>query len=273
MLFLTPDSLLVRLIDATPMAICFWRGLLAGCLLLITYLVYSFFHKSQKSIKFSLKEMLIILCIALSTICFVLAVNFTTIANTLFLLSTAPFFSIFLSYFLLGERLKVGDLFASLVALFGIFVISLESQFSTQTSANWLGDFFGICIAVFTALVLTLVRHAPPKLVLRSNAIGMNLTALLVFPLVSDFSVEIGTILYLLILSLLCVPIGSFLILTGPKFISSPEVSLILLLQVIIGPILAWFVLKENVGLISLIGGILVLVAIIVPNIRNICKG
>tara|TARA_B100001996_G_scaffold297856_1_gene238255 strand:- start:481 stop:1341 length:861 start_codon:yes stop_codon:yes gene_type:complete len=267
-LFLIPDSLLVRLITATPLAICFWRGLLGGSLLLIIYLIYGLLSKDNKRLDFTLKEILIILCIALSTICFVLSVNYTTVANTLFLLSTAPFFSIFLSYLLLGEKIRLKDLCASLVALIGVFIISLGSQASNNTVATSLGDFFGLGIAIFTALVLTLARHGSSKLVIRSNAIGMYAVALLVLPFVKNFSVEQETILYLLILCLICVPIGSLLILTGPKYIAASEVSLIILLQVILAPILAWLILKEYPGLSSLVGGIFVISALLIVNLK-----
>ncbi len=267
-LFLIPDSLLVRLITATPLAICFWRGLLGGSLLLIIYLIYGLLSKDNKRLDFTLKEILIILCIALSTICFVLSVNYTTVANTLFLLSTAPFFSIFLSYLLLGEKIRLKDLCASLVALIGVFIISLGSQASNNIAATSLGDFFGLGIAIFTALVLTLARHGSSKLVIRSNAIGMYAVALLVLPFVKNFSVEQETILYLLILCLICVPIGSLLILTGPKYITASEVSLIILLQVILAPILAWLILKEYPGLSSLVGGIFVISALLIVNLK-----
>ena len=271
-LFLIPDSLLVRLITATPLAICFWRGLLGGSLLLIIYLIYGLLSKDNKRLDFTLKEILIILCIALSTICFVLSVNYTTVANTLFLLSTAPFFSIFLSYFLLGEKIRLKDLCASLIALVGVFIISLGSQVSNNTLATSLGDLFGIGIAIFTALVLTLARHGSSKLVIRSNAIGMYAVALFVLPFVNNFSVEQETILYLLILCLICVPIGSLLILTGPKYISASEVSLIILLQVIIAPILAWLILKEYPGLSSLVGGIFVISALLIVNLKGFSR-
>ena len=267
-LFLIPDSLLVRLITATPLAICFWRGLLGGSLLLIIYLIYGLLSKDNKRLDFTLKEILIILCIALSTICFVLSVNYTTVANTLFLLSTAPFFSIFLSYLLLGEKIRLKDLCASLVALIGVFIISLGSQASNNIAATSLGDFFGLGIAIFTALVLTLARHGSSKLVIRSNAIGMYAVALLVLPFVKNFSVEQETILYLLILCLICVPIGSLLILTGPKYIAASEVSLIILLQVILAPILAWLILKEYPGLSSLVGGSFVISALLIVNLK-----
>ena len=271
-LFLIPDSLLVRLITATPLAICFWRGLLGGSLLLIIYLIYGLLSKDNKRLDFTLKEILIILCIALSTICFVLSVNYTTVANTLFLLSTAPFFSIFLSYFLLGEKIRLKDLCASLIALVGVFIISLGSQVSNNTLATSLGDLFGIGIAIFTALVLTIARHGSSKLVIRSNAIGMYVVALFVLPFVKNFSVEQETILYLLILCLICVPIGSLLILTGPKYISASEVSLIILLQVIIAPILAWLILKEYPGLSSLVGGIFVISALLIVNLKGFSR-
>ncbi len=271
-LFLIPDSLLVRLITATPLAICFWRGLLGGSLLLIIYLIYGLLSKDNKRLDFTLKEILIILCIALSTICFVLSVNYTTVANTLFLLSTAPFFSIFLSYFLLGEKIRLKDLCASLIALIGVFIILLGPQASNNTLATSLGDLFGIGIAIFTALVLTLARHGSSKLVIRSNAIGMYAVALFVLPFVKNFSVEQETILYLLILCLICVPIGSLLILTGPKYISASEVSLIILLQVILAPILAWLILKEYPGLSSLVGGIFVISALLIVNLKGFSR-
>ena len=271
-LFLIPDSLLVRLITATPLAICFWRGLLGGSLLLIIYLIYGLLSKDNKRLDFTLKEILIILCIALSTICFVLSINYTTVANTWFLLSTAPFFSIFLSYFLLGEKIRLKDLCASLIALIGVFIISLGSQVSNNTLATSLGDLFGIGIAIFTALVLTLARHGSSKLVIRSNAIGMYAVALFVLPFVKNFSVEQETILYLLILCLICVPIGSLLILTGPKYISASEVSLIILLQVILAPILAWLILKEYPGLSSLVGGIFVISALLIVNLKGFSR-
>ena len=271
-LFLIPDSLLVRSIAATPLAICFYRGLLGGSLLLSLYLIYGLLSNDSKRLNFTLKEILIILCIALSTICFVLSVHYTTIANTLFLLSTAPFFSIFLSYFLLGEKIRVKDLCASLIALIGVFIISMGSHVSNSTIATSLGDFFGIGIAIFTALVLTLARHGSSKLVLRSNAIGMYIAALLVLPFVNNFSVEQETIFYLLILSLICVPIGSLLILTGPRYITASEVSLIILLQVILAPILAWLILKEYPGLGSLIGGIFIISAILITNLKSFSR-
>ena len=64
----------------------------------------------------------------------------------------------------------------------------------------------------------------------------------------------------------------SLLILTGPKYISASEVSLIILLQVILAPILAWLILKEYPGLSSLVGGIFVISAVLIVNLKGFSR-
>ena len=53
---------------------------------------------------------------------------------------------------------------------------------------------------------------------------------------------------------------------TAPRYITSPEVSLIILLEAILAPLLIWYVLGENPGLKTLIGGTTIIIVLLVSN-------
>ena len=53
----------------------------------------------------------------------------------------------------------------------------------------------------------------------------------------------------------------------GPRFISSPEVSLLILLESVLAPILVWVVLAEHPGYWTILGGMIVISALISSNL------
>ena len=59
----------------------------------------------------------------------------------------------------------------------------------------------------------------------------------------------------------------------GPRFLSSPEVSLLILLESVLAPILVWLVLGEYPGEWAIAGGTLVILTLIVSNIILSCSG
>ena len=61
-------------------------------------------------------------------------------------------------------------------------------------------------------------------------------------------------------------PIAASLMFIGPKYISAPEVSLMMLLESIFGPIWVWLVLNEHPGNQVLIGGAIVLVTLLIHS-------
>ena len=64
---------------------------------------------------------------------------------------------------------------------------------------------------------------------------------------------------YLLLLGGLLLPVSFALITLAPRYLSAPEVSLILLVETILGPIWVWLVLHEVPHLSTLIAGLLIL--------------
>ena len=60
---------------------------------------------------------------------------------------------------------------------------------------------------------------------------------------------------YLMILGLIVLPISFFFIFLGPKYISAPEVSLIMLVETVLGPIWVWLQSRESPPMEAVIGG------------------
>ena len=73
-----------------------------------------------------------------------------------------------------------------------------------------------------------------------------------------------GDFVYLFVNGGIIIPIALGLIAYGPKLISAPEVSLIMLLETVLGPYWVWLVLRERLPLQTFVGGALVVTAILV---------
>ena len=75
---------------------------------------------------------------------------------------------------------------------------------------------------------------------------------------------------YLLIMGLLVLPVSTALITLGPRYLTAPEVSLILLLETVLGPLWVWAVLDQMPPAATFVGGSIVLVTLAVHAILGL---
>ena len=68
-------------------------------------------------------------------------------------------------------------------------------------------------------------------------------------------------------MGLISVPLGFSLLTLAPRYLPAPEVSLMMLLEAVLGPLLVWAVLDEFPGIRGLIGGGLVVIALVGMNL------
>ena len=76
--------------------------------------------------------------------------------------------------------------------------------------------------------------------------------------------------IYLAVMGLIVLPLGFGLITLGPRYLPAPEVSLLLLLEAILGPFWVWLVVGENPGATVLVGGAIVIMTLAARNLRAI---
>lgn len=265
-LVLTPDGLLVRLVEGDDFKIVFWRGLLIAIALFLVQLVQ---HKKKIFQKFPLqnrKEWAAASFAALGTTSFVLAITHTTVANVLVILSTMSLFSALLSMIFLKERIALRTWIAMIFAIAGIIIVFMEHI----NGEGFAGKLYALACAFVTSATMTIIRSEKKINVPSIFAWSGLMVATPCFFLASTsliIDVKIGAVFVVMAV----LNAAAFVMLgAGAKRIPSPEVSLLMLLETIIGPVWVWLVLNEIPSTNALIGGAIVIVTLALHSLASL---
>ncbi len=256
-LILTPDTLLVRLMDVDAWRLLVYRGagmaLGAAC---ITMAV------RRRSLSAALRGVgwagvLVGLCFSTANILFVNALMRTSVANTLAIISTAPIWGAALTALLLKERLPARTwVAAGLSAACVLFIVAGDLG---GPASHLEGDLIALAQAVFMAAGFVLVRRRRAMDMVPCMIISGTCTVTV--STVAIFTVGGGALAIAAAdvpwMAMLCVvlPLSFFCLLTAPRYIPAPEVNMIMLLEMVLGPLLVWWVVGEAVSEATLLGG------------------
>lgn len=263
-LILTPDGLLTTLVGADIWTMLFWRGLLmAIALTLFTLAQRRWGTASARPLitRQTLGPTLgITVLFAGSSIAFVTAIVTTSVANTLFLITVAPLFAAAFARVFLKEPVALRTIVAIVVTIAGMAAI-----FGDGLSR---GDMLGNIAAVFAAACwagsLVVLRHSPQTDAGLAIAYGGYLIAAVALIAAPTLLVTSADAVWLGLLGLIVLPVSFGLISLGPRYLPAPEVSLIVLLEAVIGPLWAWAFIGQIPTLVSLAGGALIVATLAV---------
>ena len=268
-LFVTPDSLFVRLISSDALTIAFWRSFAAGLLILVALITFTGFKNIRSLFLMGKLGWLYCFLIGSTSPAFVCAVENTSVANVVFIFAAMPIFAALFSYFMLGEtiprRVKKTIISVSL----GLIVIAYGSN-ENETS-NWIGDLFALYVCVSYAVALTLIRKLKSISMLPAIPIAYLGSAIILFFFTDPFIGFEGNA-YLYFLHGVFIAIGTCFLAIGPRYISSPEASLLILLEAILAPLLVWVILYEYPGIWSLVGGTIIVLTLSISNLYSFSK-
>jgi len=266
-LVLTPDALLIRLVSADRATLLFWRVLLEGLTLWIVLALYYRGRLLAVTLAMGRIGLLAVGVFAVSTILFVTSITHTKAANTLFILSTAPLFAAVISWLVLRERVALRTWVAIVCALVGIGIIFGGGL----GGGTMLGDALAIGTAISLAAQLSIARHARAVSLVPALATAMLLVALLVGPtFASPLSVSRLDVLWLGLLGCVVLPVAFGLLTLAPRYIPSPEVSLIMQLEAVLGPLWVWAGVGEVPPVATFIGGGIVLATLVTHSILGL---
>ncbi|MCG8511787.1 MAG: DMT family transporter [Rhodospirillales bacterium] len=240
-LILSPDALLIRLIETDNWTIIFYRGLFTASVLI---LFMAFRHgRDMGRILFGMDWLGYVagFLYGLGNVLFVNSINMTLVANTLVILAATPLIAALLSRLLLKEHQSRETWLAIAIVLAGVGVIFSGSV----GGGHFLGDLLAAGAATAMAANLTVLRRSRLQTPLPTVVLGGLVAAFLSGPMASPQSVSGSDLMYLAIVGGIVMPVSFGLIFLGPKFMPSSEVALIMLLEAITGPALVWLVLGE----------------------------
>ncbi|WP_371061234.1 DMT family transporter [Rhodosalinus sp. 5P4] len=264
---ISPDTLLIRLIDAGAWTQTFWRGTLSGALILGVYLALTGARGLRSLLRAGPTGLGIAVAYGIGNIAFVYSATNTLVANTLFILSTSPVFAALIARFVLGETVGRRTWITIAATLVGIAVIAAGSAKGGGATGSLAGDAAALVAAVCLAVVFSLARatrssgSAVPFTGL--GALAAGLFAGLVAP---GVAVPAPDRIWMAAMGLFVVPVAFACLATGPRYLPAADVSLIMLLEAILGPLLVWAIVDEAPGPWTLAGGAMVLGALAISN-------
>ena len=267
-LVITPDSLLVRLISADEWTILFWRGLLSGIAILLALAIMQRNRFLPGLLAIGRMGLALAVMFSIGTVFFIISLEMTTVANTLFIVSTAPVFAAIMTSVFLHEAVSRRTWVTIAVTLIGVLIIATGSVGGGPGSL--LGDLAALVTAVSVAGTFTVARRFRHVSMVPAMGISGLITALIATAISPPAALSQADTVYLAAMGLAVIPLSFSLMTIGPRYLPAPEVSLILLLEAVLAPFLIWLVLAEYPGNASLLGGAVVLGALFLANLAGL---
>ena len=260
-LLYAPDSLMLRLMNMEQWPTVFWRGLLGGGLVTLVYLFIYRGGLWRKLIAPGPPALLFIAAYVATTFCFVYAIRETSVANTLFIVSISPVFSALISWIALREPPDRRTVRTAALAIFGVGLIAFGG--GEEGGPNTLhGDVAALGAAFFLALSFVIARSVRPLSMAPLVGPSGLASAMVAAFFVTDYSVSEASLWPLLAMGLVIMPLATWCLTTGPRLIPAADVSLLMLIEAVVAPLIIWWFLSEYPGDMTLLGGAVILAAL-----------
>ncbi len=268
-LVLTPDTLLIRLIDIDPWTMNFYRGAMMSVSLCLAFIIARRGETLIEVRRMGWAGFAVAVIYALNAISFVFAIDHTRVANVLIILAATPLIAALLSIIVLKEQVSKPTWAAIMAGMSGV-VIVVGDGFRTGTS---LGDIFAFVTACALAVTFIIIRRHKHVNMVPAAALGAMLSAILVAPFADPLSVgSAWNWGLLLLLGFVVMPLSFGLITLGPRTLPAPEVALLMLLETVLGPLWVWMVIDEMPSLTTFIGGVVVIAAVTLQSAWRLRK-
>jgi drug/metabolite transporter (DMT)-like permease len=197
-------------------------------------------------------------CAAISSSAFFVALNHASVANVLFWQALAPIFAAVIGT-VLGDPVSRRTWLAMAVAVGGVAVMA-----GGPGHASLLGQALSFLVSSSFAGLIVIARHRRDV----SMAPAMCLSQVLVLVVAAPFASLAGVgpldTTLLALLGLTQIGLGFVFLTIGSRLIPAGEVALITLLEVVLGPAWVWIFLGEQPSTATLLGGAIVLVAVLI---------
>ncbi|MDX5360588.1 MAG: DMT family transporter [Alphaproteobacteria bacterium] len=256
---LSLDAPLVRLIEADAWTVVVWRSLLmaVGFSVLALAAAPRGFLRDLRTM--GRWDLLAAAAFGASNVFFVASAKLIPVANLLLIIATVPLSAAAFSWLLLGERLRLGTAIAIAVALSGIGVlVAGELTLGDSLAGHALAVASTLCSGLFfTLLRRGRARGSGPILTLGALAAGLAM-----LPLAWPASRPADSIPYALLLGLGVMPVAFTLIAQGPRYLPATDAAFLMLMETVLGPIWAWFLLSEMPSERAFLGGAIVVLAV-----------
>lgn len=265
-LLLTPDTLLMRLSGLDGGAMLAWRACLAGLVFLSIGLIARFKEeKGNRARVSSFGFWSLVICQIGNASFFAFGIALAPVAVVLLAVATVPVIAALLGYFLLGE-LADRRVWATIVLVFSGILMSVAGDIERGMNIDFetlLGACCGLAVAISLAFNFVIIRKnktVPFELAIGLGALIAGCTAFYLWP--AAWQVRGASLIYISVTGLIILPVSFFLLSKASRLTSAANVSMIMLLETVLGPLWVWLGIKETPNSLTLLGGVLVVGAL-----------
>ena len=267
-MFITPDSLFIRLSSVDTWGLVFYRGAIPFVVVLLGMLIIYRLSFFKLLLGNSIYGLSYIFTFSLTNITFVLSIQNTNVANTLVMIALAPMLSAIFGTIFLKEKPDRNTIIAIIITFISVLYIFYDSV----KVGNILGDILGFITAIGLAAGATIIRAGKKFNLVPSAVVGKLMVAIVALFFIDSFELKNNDIFIIPTMCIICVAIPFVLVTIAPRYITGAEVNLFFLLETIFGPIWVWFVIKEQPSLETIQGGIIIILTIAVHSFLAIKK-
>ncbi len=252
-------GVLTRAIAAPAAAQLFWRALFAGACLLGVVAVQSRGRILTPFRRLGLPGLGVAVSFATASSCFMLALGQTTVARVLFIQAASPFLAAALAWLAVRERVERRTAAAMCVAIGGIATM----LGSSLGGGHLAGDLLATTMALAFSSAIVLTRVHREVLMTPAMCLAMVLAAVVSAPLADPLAASAHDIGLLAAFGAGQMCLGLALFAVGGRLVPASEAALITTLEVVLGPIWVWFAYAEQPDRSTLVGGAIVLIAVV----------
>ena len=267
-MFLTPDSLFIRLASINSWNLIFYRGFIPFSVVFIGLLFIYKTNLIKQTLSNGWRGIAYALVFTVTNITFVISIENTNVANTLIMIALAPMLSAVLSFIFLKEIPDKKTWVAIIVTTLAVIYIF----FDAIDAGDILGNALGLLTAFGLAVGAVIVRSAKKIDLVPSAMFGKLLVALTAFYFSDNLSLVGNDIIIVPLMCVMCVAVPFVLVTIAPRFITAAEVNLFFLMETILGPLWVWFVILEQPSIETIIGGILIIITIAIHSALSLKK-
>ena len=261
-MFITPDSLFIRLSNVDTWGLVFYRGIIPFMTVLIGMLIIYKLNFFKILFTSGYHGIFYVITFSVTNITFVVSIQNTNVANTLVMIATAPMLSAILGAIFLKEPPDKKTWISIIITFLAIIYIFYDSL----KLGNFYGDILGFVTAIGLAVGAVIIRSAKNKNLVPAAVVGKLFVATFALLFIESFALADNNLLIVPLMCILCVAIPFVLVTIAPRFIPAAEVNLFFLLETIIGPIWVWLIIKEQPSLETLQGGLIIITTIAIHS-------
>ena len=267
-MFITPDSLFIRLANLESWNLIFYRGFIPFIVVFIGLLIIYKTKLINELINNGWHGIAYACVFTITNIVFVISIENTNVANTLIMIALAPMLSAIISFIFLKENPDQKTWVAIIITTLSVIYIFYDAL----DAGDFLGNFLGLVCATGLAVGAVIIRSAKKISLVPSAMLGKLMVALIALFFANQFKLEGYDLTIIPLMCIMCVAIPFVLVTLAPRYITAAEVNIFFLLEAILGPIWVWMVIREQPSIETIIGGFVIFVTIGIHSLLALKK-